>query len=311
MLSEDDHTRLTLTLRPDDNPNRPRPLEWQAYSDAALSAWYNLLSSNPDEDAVQAFLELHPAMIPGGSGDIGPGGHHGSDMGIVFRRPTLKGSGRSFEPDFMWITRSSGLITPILIEIEKPSKRWFKKNGRPTSAFTDAHDQLNDWRSWFSDDSNKAVFRKTFLFLGDHYASRPLEPQYLLIYGRQREFEWGGIHSDPDGLRKKRDSQRREGESFMTFDSLRPRYDHSSSITASMTAQGPRPFAFSPVYGTSAGIGAGALALGDPAVALGRSVMMSDERKGYLADRWTHWQTVEQEVRRNAERIHSRQLGHE
>ena len=44
------------------------------------------------------------------------------------------------------MTRSSGLITPILIEIEKPSKRWFKENGRPTAEFRDAHDQLNDWR---------------------------------------------------------------------------------------------------------------------------------------------------------------------
>ena len=97
----------------------------------------------------------------------------------------------------------------------------------------------------------------------------------------------------------------------MTFDSLRPRYDHASSITASMTADGPRPFAFSPVYETSADIGAGALALGDPTDALGRSVMMSNERKAYLAGRWAHRQTVEQEVRRDSERVHPRQLGRE
>lgn len=83
-------------------------------------------------------------MIPGGSGDVGPGGHHGSDLSAVFTQPALTGSGRTLIPDLMWVTRSSGPVTPILIEIEKPSKRWFKENGRPTSAFRDAHDQLND-----------------------------------------------------------------------------------------------------------------------------------------------------------------------
>ncbi|WP_460783258.1 hypothetical protein [Microbacterium tumbae] len=106
---------------PDQNPDRPRALGWAEYADKALSDWYKLLSENPEEDAVQEFLELHPAMVPGGSGDIGPGGHHGSDFGAVFRRPKLTGAGRSFEPDFLWVTRSSSLITPILIEIEKPS----------------------------------------------------------------------------------------------------------------------------------------------------------------------------------------------
>jgi hypothetical protein len=94
-------------------------------------------------------------MIPGGSGDIGPGGHHGSVMGAVFRQPDLVGGGRVFQPDFMWVTRSTSLVTPILIEIEKPSKRWFRRDGRPTSEFTEAHDQLNDWRSWFARDENK------------------------------------------------------------------------------------------------------------------------------------------------------------
>lgn len=304
-------SRLRMPLAPDSDPNRPLAMDWQTYSDTAMSEWYSLLSGDPEEEQVQHFLELHPSMIPGGSGDVGPGGHHGSDMGIVFRRPTLKGSGRSFEPDFMWVTRSSGLITPILIEIEKPSKRWFKKSGRPTSKFTDAHDQLNDWRAWFADDANKAIFRKTFLFLGDQYENRPLEPQYLLIYGRQREFEWGGIHADPDGLRRKRDSQRRAAEHFITFDSLRPRHDHASSITASLTATGVRPYAFSPTYGTSADVGDGALLLGDPAEALQRSVLMSEERKQYLARRWKHGQDTSRRIQQDHEAIYPRQLGRE
>lgn len=266
------------------------PLPWEQYSDTALAQWYTLLSEDPEEDAIQNFLELHPSMIPGGSGDVGPGGHHGSDMGAVFRRPKLEGAGRSFEPDFIWITRSSGLVTPILIEIEKPSKRWFKQNGRPTSEFTEARDQLNDWRSWFAREGNQALFREKFLFLGDRYLNRPLEPQYVLIYGRESEFKVGGGHVNPNALRYKRDQQRGSQETFMTFDALRPRYDHSRSMTLTMTSQGPELFAFSPVYETSAFVGAGALLLGDPDSALARSVMMSEERRTYLSKRWRYWQ---------------------
>ncbi|MGW5180474.1 Shedu anti-phage system protein SduA domain-containing protein [Streptomyces sp. NPDC004082] len=294
---------------PDTDPMRPAALPWDKYSDAALADWYTLLSQEPEEWEIQRFLELHPAMIPGGSGDVGPGGHHGSDAGAVFREPQLIGRGRAFEPDFMWVTRSSGLITPILIEIEKPSKRWFRKDGRPTAEFAQAHDQLNDWRSWFSRDGNQSLFRDKFLFLGEKYTNRPLEPQYVLIYGRESEFGFGGGHLNPDGVRYKRDQQRAKDESFMTFDALRPRYDHSNSMTLTMTAQGPEVYAFSPVYGTGSHTGEEALVLGDPQVALSRSVMMTDERRAYLGKRWAYWQEHERKKKDDPNGIHFRTLG--
>lgn len=294
---------------PDTDPERPRALAWEQYSDRALSDWYALLGQEPEEDEVQRFLELHPSMIPGGSGDIGPGGHHGSDMGAVFRRPDLIGGGRTFQPDFMWVTTSTSLITPILVEIEKPSKRWFRRDGRPTSEFTQAHDQLNDWRSWFARDGNEALFRKRFLFLSEKREDRPLEPQYVLIYGRESEFGMAGGHTDPGGLRYKRDQQRRMSESFMTFDALRPRFDHSNSMTLTMTARGPVIHAFSPVYGTHTGVGEGALLLGDPHDALERSVMISDERRMYLAKRWSHWQQRALQRHTDPNRLYVRRTG--
>jgi hypothetical protein len=294
---------------PDMDPARPQALAWDYYSDLVLSEWYSLLSQEPEEEDVQRFLELHPSMIPGGSGDIGPGGHHGSDMGAVFRRPDLIGEGRTFQPDFMWVTRSTSLVTPILIEIEKPSKRWFRKDGRPTSEFTQAHDQLNDWRSWFARDKNRSLFRERFLFLTEKYEDRPLEPQYVLVYGRESEFGIGGGHTNPRGLRYKRDQQRGTNESFMTFDALRPRYDHSNSMTLTMTARGPEIYAFSPVYGTGTHVGKGALVLGDPHDALWRSVMISEERRAYLAMRWAYWQQHELQMNARSNRVYFRQVG--
>lgn len=297
-----------VNLEPDSDPNRPQAMDWQSYADDVLSQWYDLLKSDPEEPTVQDFLELHPAMIPGGSGDIGPGGHHGSEMSAVFRQPALTGNGPSYAPDFMWVTRSSALITPILIEIEKPGKRWFQKNGRPTADFRDAHDQLNDWRSWFARDGNRALFREKFLFT-DSYSDRPLQPQFVLIYGRAFEFEMGGGHLNPNSLRHKRESQRAEGETFLTFDALRPRYDHGRSVTVTLTANGPRPFAFSPHYGTGTDSGPTTLILGDPTDALNRSVMMSQDRKDYIARRWEHWRDVELSTRAGLRQVRYRTTG--
>jgi hypothetical protein len=94
----------------------------------------------PAVDGIVARLSAGAAVADVGvrvrRGDVGPGGHHGSDMGGVFREPDLTGRGSS--RIFTWVTRSSGLITPILIEIEKPSKRWFRSDGRPSGDFKDA-----------------------------------------------------------------------------------------------------------------------------------------------------------------------------
>lgn len=277
---------------PDNDSTRPQPMEWGKYSDQMRAEWFKLLSNDPEEAEVQAFMELHPSMIPGGSGDIGPGGHHGSQMSAVFRQPTLSGAGSTFVPDFMWVTMSSGLITPILIEIEKPSKLWFNKNGTPTAKFSQAQDQLDEWRSWFAHDMNPSIFRQKYMF-EDLHLNRPLKPQFVLIYGRDVEFTWAGGHSNPDGMRYKRDSKRKPDETLMTFDSVTPRYDHRNSVTVTMTANGPVPFAFSPVYQTNPMTGIDARILGDPTVALERSVMMSTERRAYLSQRWKYWQQVE------------------
>lgn len=107
-----------------------------------------------------------------------------------------------FRADLMWVTRSSGLVTPILIEMEKPNKRWFQHNGRPTAEFRDAHDQLNDWRAWFSHDENSALFRRQYL-LFDRFDDRPLLPQFVLIYRRRSEFERRRRPYKPEGAAKK------------------------------------------------------------------------------------------------------------
>lgn len=301
---------LFTRLEADASLDRPLPMDWQTYSDSVMKDWYDLLLSDPEESAVQTFLEHHPAMVPGGSGDVGPGGHHGSDLGAVFSRPRLNGAGRSFEPDFMWVTRSSSTITPILIEIEKPSKRWFKGNGRPTAEFTEAQDQLNDWRTWFARDGNERIFREQYQLLGDH-PNRAVEPQYVLIYGRGSEFELGGGHSNPEELNRKRTGMRRSDEKFYTFDSLKPRYEHSDSITLRSRANSLEPVAFSPVFTTGPSMSEGSRLLGDPTDALARTKYITEERRAYLGTRIAHWQSIDRETRAGRIQIGIRSNGRE
>lgn len=263
----------------------PQGMDFASYSQTVQSQWNQLLSSGPEEVEVQEFLELHPAMVPGGSGDIGPGGHHGAELGALFRQPLLQGEGSVFRPDFMWVTRSTGQITPILIEIEKPSKQFFNLNGVQTAAYTQALSQLNDWRAWFERGNNKEVFRKMYLHTGQ-YEHRILRPQFLLIYGRSDEFVSGGKHKNADALRYKRDLSLRHDEYVMTFDSLRPKFDHSSSVTVTVKSDGLCAYAFSPLYEIDPETGFDAMILGDPEEALGRTVMMAPERKAYIDREW-------------------------
>jgi len=145
---------------PDLDESRPQPPSWQEYKSWLLPHWTALLDRDPPERAVQEFLEQHPSLLPGAMGDVGPGGHHGRTLGGVWAEPELAGLDRDRVPDFMWVTRSTSLITPICIEIERPGKHWFNLDGTPTADLTQALDQLADWKVWFSEPENQLVFRR-------------------------------------------------------------------------------------------------------------------------------------------------------
>lgn len=199
--SADAISSMTASLRSDLTDSRPRAMPWAEYEAWVMPLWRQLLASAPAEAAVQKFLEQNPALVPGGAGDIGPGGHHGAHLDGVFRQPELQGLGRRQVPDFMWITPSTSMVTPICIEIERPDRLWFNQKGDPTAELTHARQQITRWRSWFSESPNQEIFRSRYL---EHqYDNRPLHAVYLLVYGRAAEFEKAtSPHRDPDALRK-------------------------------------------------------------------------------------------------------------
>ena len=212
------------------------PVEWEEYLIRANSDWNTLLSSSPiHEEPIQNFLEANPSIIPGAYGISLTSGHM-PIYGAVFSQPELPGF-RTKYPDFMWIATCSSEINPVLIEIESLDKKWFRENGQPTADFTQAENQLDQWRVWFSNPINQLQFKE--LYLKDFpFQDDIIVPHYVLIYGRRKDVE---------PYRKNRSVHMKEDETHMTYDRLSFSRDQSDYITVKMKREGVYAIAIPPI----------------------------------------------------------------
>ncbi|MFF3089718.1 Shedu anti-phage system protein SduA domain-containing protein [Streptomyces nojiriensis] len=241
---------------------------------------------------MQEFLELHPCFLPGATENIGRGGHHGPSFNAVIRQPPLQGLGPTRVPDFMWVRRDTGAIRPICIEIESPSKSWFNKATRtPTAELTQAIDQLTEWKVWFNSPENRLIFGKTY---APQYADRPIEPQFVLIFGRNSEFRAGSSkHDNPNYMRLKRDHMPRRDEHFFTYDQLRPESDGADYATITRTVNGWDLHSIPPTFSTGSHIRELSGVVSDPSKAVSRTDLIGSDRRAYLLERWSYWRAVE------------------
>ncbi|MFJ1709722.1 Shedu anti-phage system protein SduA domain-containing protein [Kitasatospora sp. NPDC088346] len=287
-----------VTLQASDDPARPRAVSWDDYRTWLMREWADLLASGCAEAPVQRFLEAHPSLLPGATDDVGPGGHHGATLWSVISQPELQGLGRRRYPDFMWVRRDTASVRPICIEIEDPSKRWFNPgNQTPTAELTEALDQLIEWKVWFSKPENQSIFLKTY---ASDFTDRTLEPQYVLIYGRDAEFRPGtSLHTDPAYMRAKRNYMRRDNEHFYTFDSLKPIVEAKDYGTVSRSVQGWNLKALPPTFTTHPMMSELFKAVASPELALADVPLIDDDRRAYVAERWEHWRIQVQRDRRD------------
>lgn len=274
----------------DENRDRPHPLDWDEYRDGLLPKWKMLLQSHPAERQVQEFLESHPCLLPGATDSIGPGGHHGASFSAVIRQPPLQGLGPKRVPDFMWVRRDTGAIRPICIEIESPGKSWFNKDRTPTADLTQAIDQITEWKVWFNSPENRLIFAKTY---APSYSHRPVEPQYVLVFGRNSEFSTGpSKHDDPDYVRLKRDHMLRRDEHFFTYDQLRPAQEAEDYATITNSTYDWSLNSIPPTFSTGSHITELSRIVSDPSQAITQAELTSPERKAYLLERWRYWRSV-------------------
>jgi hypothetical protein len=90
----------------------PASMGTDEYVDRVSRAWAELLKSDPDEPAVQAFLQNHPLLVPGAH--LGLGRLRETrplPLGADHTRPPLRGLTARI-PDFLWIASDSVFLNP-------------------------------------------------------------------------------------------------------------------------------------------------------------------------------------------------------
>jgi antiviral defense system Shedu protein SduA len=207
----------------------PSSMSWAEYDSWLRRAWSTLLNRDPPEPEVQKFLESHPCLVPGGEGGTESiGGHHGAFPDALISQAELPGLTKPV-PDFLWVSKLSSVVKPVLIEIERPGKRYFRATGRPTervksAQLTEAEGQISHWKDWFENEAHRTLFYDRYGI--DDFVRRyhRVDPVYCLIYGRRREFE------NDEELSTLREAMRPGWLIWRTFDSLRPLYDARHAI---------------------------------------------------------------------------------
>lgn len=166
----------------------PQAISWDNYYKKAKEEYLNLLStSGDDEKAFQKFFENNPAFMPGAFELLGESGHYPYPLALV-TQPNIGDLMFKRIPDFIWLAQDSLHFCPVLIEIEKPNKKTFTEKGVQSSEFSQALNQIYEWKTILSQPENVLNFY--------NYFNVPLEmrekkfsPQYGLIYGRRSEYE--------------------------------------------------------------------------------------------------------------------------
>ena len=159
--------------------NEPKGWTWEQYEGYLISEWRTVLEQyQASEEVIHGFLEQHPCMLPGGEGGSNSvGGHHGPFPGAVISKPRLPVV-PNLIPDFLWPTKMSGIFSPVLLEIERPDKKWFGRSHKQSADLSQAIGQVADWRTWFGDETHRLKFYQYFGISGSIRANHKVEPVF-------------------------------------------------------------------------------------------------------------------------------------
>ncbi|MFF7138214.1 hypothetical protein ACFZBZ_38590 [Streptomyces sp. NPDC008196] len=146
-----------------------------------------------------------------------------------------------------------------------------------------------EWKVWFFKPENQSIFLKTY---APDFTCRALEPQYVLIYGRDAEFRPAeSPHTDSAYMRAKRNFMVRDNEHFYTFDSLKPVAEARDYGTLTRSVRGWNLKALPPTFTTHPMMRDLFAAIARPEAALAKVPLIDDVRRAYVAERWAHWRT--------------------
>jgi len=212
----------------------------------------------------------------------GPSGHSPFPAALLSEAP-LVGMGAKV-PDFIWLGSNSANLTPVFIEIESPAKQWFTRTGDPHHDLTQALNQLAQWKAWLDQNENRALFYSAFE-IPDHMRRHlTFNPQFVLIYGRRREFD------ERPELKRLRKQWEPPGQVVMTFDRLTPARDCKLFPTVTKRAdQRYRALAVPPTFKLGPGVAKDFAMIEGIPEALERNEWISKERRAFLTERLPYW----------------------
>lgn len=257
----------------------PQPMSWDTYKGILEKEWRGLLDAEDlGEHIFQRFFEENPCMLPGAHGLTMTSGHF-PYYAAVFTQPVLPGF-HSKVPDFMWLSTCSDATFPVLIEIEKPSKKWFTQKGIQSADLTQALTQISEWKTWFDNPINVLQFQELYIPNSLLERNKKMIPLYLLIYGRRDE---------ANRFQEKRANLKRQNEFLMTYDRLTPQRNQSNYLCIRRMKEGfvtinvPAPMQLGPLI---AGEWRDLKNIDD---AIKKNKLMSRERRLFLMERISYW----------------------
>ena len=166
------------------------------------------LSLKKGEQYYQSLLESNTELIPREFVL-----NHGVHFSLVLRKLSMA---KDYTTDFFYLSKSTVKWNCVLIEIEKPSSRFFTKGKNSFHKdFMKGLDQIDRWRALFSLPSNFQHFvDSTISTIRNPLKQNPCRVKYVLVFGRRSEYENSDL--------QRRLVLAKESEDFriITYDSL-------------------------------------------------------------------------------------------
>lgn len=183
----------------------------------SISRFEQLIAEIHKEQVYQQALEDAPWLIPRDFVQ-----NHGIHLSLVLRKLPL---GADLVTDFAFLSKSSDDWYLVLIEIEKPSCRYFADDGKSFHGdFNRALNQVGHWRAWVEANRTHLIEMIEPLLRPVVMQRNPVYVKYVLVHGRRSE------NASIEARRALVRAAERDDFRIMSYDSLLENARHAEDL---------------------------------------------------------------------------------